>query len=1069
MQGLRHELISASAGSGKTWQLVRRYLHLLALGEPAPAIVAMTFTRKAAGEFFNRILARLARLATGHDDPAAYFAGLEPPAPPNADYARLLRQLTRALQRLRLGTLDSFFTTVVACFPLETGLPAAATVMDEEEEQTARMETLDALLDRTQQQGDDEAARTLLQAIKQARFGSEKKNVEELLRGWVAEIHPLWMDSADAGVWGEPARLWPDADWREEVDGAALQAAARALRGSFPAVNASGEQWLEELEEQVARVTPAADPPRRVKTFLEKTGEHLDALLAGSAAMAWNRNKIEISGETARAWLRLAGLLCRREFLARAHRTRALADFLRAYEQCYHERVRSRGLLAFADVPRLLNGEAEERGGSWPGEDLWFRLDGRFHHWMLDEFQDTSHSQWRVTSRLVSEVLQDDSGRRSFFAVGDIKQSIYLWRQAEPGIFMDLAGAPGIHQGSLAKSYRSVPEVLEAVNRVFGDRAAIETDLPGAAAHWIFEPHSTGLAAGGGCAALLQAVKNEDDEEGESAADAVARAVAALLRRIDPLRRGLTCAVLVRGNRKALELSDELRALTGLSVVTESKSQPATDNAPALALLCLLQLAAHPHDNAALGLLRMSPLRPLVENETRGAALTALEIARTVFERGFAAFAIEWSGRLREVAPDLDAFNQARLAQFADFCAAFDETGSRDIDRFLEAARRHTAARPPGLDAVQVMTVHKAKGLEFDVVILAELGGLAMDTRRQADWLVSRDDEGRTRWVLQRPLKVYAEADPVLREHARRARASAGFESLCLLYVAMTRARRALYLVTEPAPKKSESVKMDEFLRRRLGAAAVEEWKIEDARLRLHWQHGDLEWFAALPERASVAAPPAAAPAPPLRDLVRANQPSQRRRTPSGEEAFRVRGSVLFSPGRDFGRHLGSRVHELLAEVEWWSAAGGDEAALRAHWRERGLLAETDAVTEPALKLVLPVLRDPALAAVLARPSGPALVWREKPFDFIDDDGWISGVFDRVVLTLDADGRPAGAAVYDFKTDEAPDAAALEEKRLGYAPQLALYRRAVARLTGLPEAKVACHLVFLRAGRLVAV
>ncbi len=1067
--GFQHELISASAGSGKTYQLVRRYLHLLALGEEPQRIVAMTFTRKAAGEFFNRILSQLAKLAVKPELAAHYFKDLQPVVPKGVDYAALLRLLTRQTPRLRLGTLDSFFTAIAACFPMETGLPATAMVMDEDEAEQAQMETLDALLDGMQTGGArDRQTQLLLDAIKTASFSLEPKSVEDLLRDWVKSNHRLWLESADADAWGNLARLWSEEIDSQEPDSKALQRWAARLRDLFPETTSSGADLLDALHDEVLVTTPGTPPPKAVTAFLKKSGEHCDDLLRGQATITWGRRKTEISGETAQAWLALAHGLCRREFLVRAQRARGLASFLAAFEALYHQRVRAQGQLSFADIPLLL-GAAARADAAWPGEDIWFRLDSRFDHWMLDEFQDTSHSQWRVTERLVSEVLQDADGRRSFFAVGDVKQSIYLWRYAEPELFARLMERPDVHVSTLTESYRSAPEVLEAVNQVFSDVNAIEALLPGATENWLFEPHRSAKPDLKGYAALLQmtqdvaseagAENGSDDESDDLAFSLSARAASALLRRLDPLARGQTCAVITRSNKVAKRLATELRALTHMSVVTESKSQPTQDNAPVLALLSLLQLAAHPDDSAAREHLRMTPMRALLENENHGLAATALRVAEAVFERGFTAFALEWTERLRELLPDMDAFHQHRLAEFADLCATFDESGSRDLDQFLQTAREHELSHPTGSDAVQVMTVHKSKGLEFDVVIATEMGRDAMNLERKSPWL-AQQEEGQTTWVLQTPLKNYREADPVLRAHQRQAQAAAGFESLCVLYVTMTRAKHALYLLTPPPPKAGKSMKPDTFLRQRLGAETVNELALDGQRLEVLWQCGDPAWFETLPAPAPAA--PAAEPTPVvLRDLLRENQPRQRRRTPSGEEDFRVPGRVLFAPGRDLGRRLGSRVHEMLAEIEWWTA-GDPVDSLKTRWLERGLIEEDDTLSQQALHLVLPVLNDPALAPAFAKPAAAARAWREKPFDFIDDGGWISGVFDRVVLELDSQGIATSARLIDFKTDDTPDAEALEEKSRGYAPQLALYRRAVSRLTGLPPERVTCHLLFLR-------
>ena len=146
MNRLRHILVSASAGSGKTYQLVRRHLHLLALGQPPEGIAAMTFTRKAAGEFFQRILQRLSVLSQHAEPPEQYFTGMAPLPEPWPEFVTLLRKVTQRLHRLRLGTMDSFFANITACFPLELGLPLGASVMAENEAAQARREALDALL-----------------------------------------------------------------------------------------------------------------------------------------------------------------------------------------------------------------------------------------------------------------------------------------------------------------------------------------------------------------------------------------------------------------------------------------------------------------------------------------------------------------------------------------------------------------------------------------------------------------------------------------------------------------------------------------------------------------------------------------------------------------------------------------------------------------------------------------------------------------------------------------------------------------------------------------------------------
>jgi len=124
-----------------------------------------------------------------------------------------------------------------------------------------------------------------------------------------------------------------------------------------------------------------------------------------------------------------------RELLIRCQRTQGIHEVVSAYEAGYDRTVRRRGRLSFADLTRLLARAQEE--AAWAGHeaDLWYRLDGKVDHWLFDEFQDTSAQQWSIMRGLVDEVLQDVEQRRSFFAVGDVKQSIYLWRKAEAQLF----------------------------------------------------------------------------------------------------------------------------------------------------------------------------------------------------------------------------------------------------------------------------------------------------------------------------------------------------------------------------------------------------------------------------------------------------------------------------------------------------------------------------------------------------------------------------------------------------------------------------------------------------------
>src|SRR5512137_858021 len=154
--------------------------------------------------------------------------------------------------------------------------------------------------------------------------------------------------------------------------------------------------------------------------------------------------------------------------------------------------MRSKGRLTLTDMQYLLNAGNRASGGSvvsrLPSAEarlyIDYRLDCKLDHWLLDEFQDTSDLQWEVLRNLADEILQDGSGRRSFFYVGDTKQAIYGWRGGNARLFGQIVDRYEglIDLGRLNTSFRSCQAVIDTVNAVFRDMPA---DLPkGAVAQW---------------------------------------------------------------------------------------------------------------------------------------------------------------------------------------------------------------------------------------------------------------------------------------------------------------------------------------------------------------------------------------------------------------------------------------------------------------------------------------------------------------------------------------------------------------------------------------------------------
>ena len=1039
-----HMMILASAGSGKTYALTNRYIALLAAGAAPERIVALTFTRKAAGEFFDEILKKLARAAASETEAGKLAHELGATTGP-ADFLRLLRAVVEAMPQLSLGTLDSFFTRVVRSFPLELGLGGEFALLEGAAAQRERRRALARLCAATAG-GPGAAQRDFIEAFKRATFGTEEKRLMGKLDAFLDAHAETYLDAPLAACWGEARHIWPEGNpWLAAAE--RREEAVRELHAALPWATLGDRQRgrLEDFFAALPEWSPGAPLPPPVRYLIGNAFKVWEPLQAGRAELTVERKKVPLGPPASAALRAVVMALGGAELVRRLEMTRGIYAVLHGYDLVYQDAVRRGGQLTFADITRLLQPVALTREAGAGGESpdgagrrllLDWRLDAQYDHWLLDEFQDTSFAQWSVLRNLIDEAVQDAEGRRSFFYVGDVKQAIFAWRAGDARLFREIfdhynAAAPGaIAERHLTTSWRSGPAVITMVNRVLGDAAALRAVLPpDAAARWSREwrAHSSEREGLGGFAGLRHAA----DEAGRFAE------TLAILRETEPRARGLTVAVLVQKNDTAARLADFLRREGGLAAVAESDLHVATDNPLTCALLALLRAAAHPGDNFAQEHWRMTPLgAALAEAGGTTRDTVTRRLLGELHTAGFAGTLEKWLRVLEPALGPKDEFSRTRGRQLVELAREYDEGGRRDVAEFLALAEAHTVRDADAAGVVRVMTVHKAKGLGFDVVILPDLEGQSLAQRRKG-LAVHHAADRSVGWILDLPEKLFAEHDAVLAAHIAGEEVEAAYEALCVLYVAMTRAKRAMYLITEPRQETARSNNYPRLLRETLGET---------------WSEGEAQWYEARPRHPGTAGanqgtgPGNEETAPiGLEPLAGASgAPRLEARRPSDGTRGAVDGAGLFSLTAVDGAALGAAVHGLLAEVEW--GGEGDAARWAAAWRKQG-------ADQEAVELALKCLRAPGLAEVWLRPDANAEVWREKSFEAVLDGVWVSGVFDRVVIQREGSGAVRRATVYDFKTEARPEAAR-------HAGQMRLYRRAAARLLGVPETAVCTELVF---------
>ncbi len=1107
MSLIHNEMILASAGSGKTYQLTNRYIGLMAMQllaerEITPErIIAVTFTRKAAGEFFDSILEKLAEAARDpkkapvldtNDAMSEAVAELG-----REEFIRLLRIFISRMPRLFLGTLDSFYSNILRSFPSEFGLGGDFEILDPHLEGLARRDVYRAVFQRQfvargaegKEMG-DVAQRKFLEAFRQATFGKEESRIRRELDQFVSDLHGIYLEAPDEDRWGKGDAIWPKGcpflgsktDIKKDFDELfeRFHASDDPEGGKDAAVRVNWAYW-NQFRDEAPNHVPGAKLTTRIAYMFKTLLPHWSDLVAGHARISFNRKSHEFGPVECAIVVRILQHLVGNEIENRLHRTQGVWHLLHRYESTYAERIRRQGKLTFQDLALLLAGSTANGSSNAPllsqipGEDdrlrIDYRLDARYDHWLLDEFQDTSYLQWKVIANLIDETVQDTSGERSLFQVGDIKQSIYSWRGGDPTLFRDIYRHYNEHEEHIVRrdldvSWRSGHDVITPVNGIFGNRPMLEElQLPSEALdrwewndHKVCPPHES-LA---GYTALLNPVTPQGEKPEEEDRFAL---VVEILQQMQPIQRGIECAILVQTNKVGRRLVDYIRLESEIPVMSEADVPIATDNALNRAILSYLQLGAHPGDSFSWQHLLLTPFRAAIEKENWTSRQLSSRIRAEIFEEGFERAIRSFIVQL-ESFPEfpIDEFSQRRGEDLAHSARLFDRDGSRDIDEFLSFARNRTIREPDARSAVQVMTIHKSKGLTFDAVILPDLGGKSLTTARN-DIGAKKGKDREVAWVFDLPRKEIYEADETLHSYHSEREAEAAFENLCKLYVAMTRARCANYLITEPRGKTAKSNNFVKLLETALCSADPVDAKIGDLPVSCLFETNltttRRDWYVTR-ERDSPIEKSEQSPIPPLSsDLARVRP---RRRTPSGSEEVTVSAAQLFQRSSSLARERGTLVHAIFEEIDWWEE--GVTQSIHDHLAATSNVDPT--LLADGIQQVATCLSQPEIRECLSKPTTEPELWREKNFEILLEGEWLSGTFDRVVIERNSSGTATRASIIDFKTDQVASNEDHNKAISTYRPQLVTYRSVLARLLRLDESKIDAKLLFTRSGRVVS-
>lgn len=1086
----RSFIVQAPAGSGKTDLLTKRYLRLLATVEHPEEVLAITFTKKAAAEMRQRILEALRDAGQPADSPHEQLTRELAYAVRRRDAERGWR-IEAHPARLRIQTIDSLNAELTRQLPLLAKFGAQPRITETPEElcREAARRTLEALEDR--ETWADAIARLL------QHLDNDWPRAQELLVSMLPR-RDQWLPR----LGDKPDRARLEAALAREVrhqldllrDSVPAEVTAELVELAAYAASRLHESGKESPLLACAGITalPDSDP-----AALDAWRGLAEMLLGTSGE--WRKKPNVTQGfppdgkaEKARIEALLLRLNENESLRVRLHAVRGLpAPVYNDTQWRLLEALTELLPLAVAqlqvvfgergqvDFPEMAARALQALGAPEAPTDLALRLDYRIRHILVDEFQDTSLSQYKLLEMLTAGWTDGDG--RTLFVVGDPMQSIYRFREAEVGLYLNARrqGLNGVRLQplQLSANFRSQAGIVAWVNDTFAHVLPAREDIAGGAV-----PYAAATAQQ---PVLEESAVTVYPQFGHDPA----REAQEVVKRVQDLRQRqpeASVAILVQGRNHLASIVPllRLRDISFRAVEIEHLTrQPVVQDA-----LALTRALLHPADRTAwLAMLRapwcgltLADLHALAAEQADALIPALLDDEKTLAR--LSADGRTRVRRVRKVLQDVLADRRRRplrewvesawlalggpacardVADLDDIQAYFtlletlDEAGDLAEPAMLEERLQKLFAPPNPLgDAnLQIMTIHKAKGLEFDHVVLPALGRAPRrDDPRLLLWL-ERPRPGGEADLLLAPLRPADERQDIVYEFVQRLdRERSHFEQGRLLYVAATRAKRTLHLFGHVNVGVDRKTGEEMLGNPRANSPLAQLWLVvrEDfvrafAAGRHHAARDDnaraqdvaTAPLRRLPHDWQLPALPAGIAAAGLEAAAETEQ------TP-----------VEFSWASEIARHIGTVVHRLLQRIameglEYWDAAriATTKPVMEAMLSQLGL---PDKQRKAALAQVVA-----ALERTLADERGRwildqrhAEAHSEYALATVQDGRLVTAVLDRTFV--DTDGT---RWIIDYKTGvheggREEEFLAREQER--YRPQLERYAALLRELDGRP-------------------
>ncbi|MDR0869513.1 MAG: UvrD-helicase domain-containing protein, partial [Planctomycetaceae bacterium] len=937
---------------------------------------------------------------------------------------KVVANLARNLYKVRISTLDSVFNKIASTFTLELGLPAGWTIAEDD----GFAGNLSVAVSNVLQNSPQNNVKKILADFQK---GESARSITQQLVALAKDILPLAYETE--------LHHWQ----HQNLSGGLLADDETVLRQTeflesavLPQVQRNWIEPFEKARQTVVNAVRNKDWKTVLGTgFIQNTLNGKKSYKVEFASDLWNC--AEILGKHA------AGI----ELEILAGQTEAAYKLLKLIADEYQKVAEQTSAYRFDDITQKLR--AGNIVSRFSGESLKHRLNGSAEHLLLDEFQDTSMPQWEVLHPFIEYADSRRNKNGSVFVVGDQKQAIYGWRGGVAEIFDTVKSELNPEELPLDKSFRSSQIIIDVVNRLFGgiienEALTLKNEYTQAAVQWsgrfkkhISEKNYDGFVSLETVPEEANENENESGEEtGGSKTDPYYDYVAKRIDEIHRKRPDGQIGILTRGGAAIGKAVASLKKI-GIEA-SEEGGVPLTNSAAVQVVLSAMKLADHPGDTAA----RFHLVHTLHLPENFSAEKYSLDIRRQLIQDGYGKTVKSFVPLLLPLCDDRE---YERLQKLVELAYRFDEEASGvRTRRFIE--RVETAkVESPSAAKIRVMTIHRSKGLEFDIVVLPELHAELAKT--QSAYIVARKNPASpVDWVLRyvnKDLRMFLPPD--YREAFAVRTRNEVIESLSLLYVAMTRAKHELLMLL-PEKSKPENPRFSGIVLSGLGA---------------NYQHGHRNWQ--LPDEKKVSPNTSEADEPLNCTLKKSTKHKLLPETPSSLETsiFAAQVPPTIPPltaahlSRADAQLRGTAIHKCFESVKWLNETPDKDGLLKLVQKE--IDGKTDNLkAEEIVDDFLQFAAKDDVKAALSRSAYPAeediAVETERRFAVRDikEKKLRYGSIDRLVVRR-KNGKITGLDVIDFKTGDTPNEM--------YQDQMNAYRSAIALLYKIDEKHITAKII----------